>query len=195
MPEPQATLRRYVTAMRSWLRGKGQPHTSRSDQRPIPCRSMWRRWPHPRSSLGVSWLMASCPSVVRRPGHRQGVGRPWPGQSARPGPLDLAGLALWRESDYAQHSAPEPGALFTTFPFFQRLFRAMGYADERLMERGVEPGCADRPAPGCGLPAPDLSRAAGNEPRPSVPLASISRSSCQRWELRRHERSSQAFRR
>ena len=28
--------------------------------------------------------------------------------------------------------------LFTTFPFFQRLFRAMGYADEAaLMERGV----------------------------------------------------------
>ena len=28
--------------------------------------------------------------------------------------------------------------LFTTFPFFQRLFRAMGYTDEvALMERGV----------------------------------------------------------
>ena len=28
--------------------------------------------------------------------------------------------------------------LFTTFPFFQRLFRAMGYPDEAaLMERGV----------------------------------------------------------
>ena len=60
MAEPQAALRRYVTAVRSWLRGEGPALISRSGQRPMPCRSMWRRWPRPLSSLGASWLMISC---------------------------------------------------------------------------------------------------------------------------------------
>ena len=195
MPEPQATLRRYVT-MRSWLRGKGQPHTSRSDQRPIPCRSMWRRWPHPRSSLGVSWLMASCPFCGPPPGSPRARGGPpvagpkrppWPPRS--PWSTDF----YWRESwTLCATQRAQNLALFTTFPFFQRLFRAMGYADEAaLMERGVEPGCADRPAPGCGLPARTCHALPGTGSKAfraaGVP---ISRSSCQRWELRRHERSS-----
>ena len=56
-------------------------------------------------------------------------------------PLDLTlGLPTFLGNDLEamRTAARQNLELFTTFPFFQRLFRAMGYADEAaLMERGV----------------------------------------------------------
>ena len=43
----------------------------------------------------------------------------------------------WRESGRYAHAARQNLALFTTFPFFQRLFRAMGYADEAALWNAV----------------------------------------------------------
>ena len=71
-------------------------------------------------------------------------------------PLDLTlGLPTFigDDLDAMRKAARQNLALFTTFPFFQRLFRSMGYTDEAaLMERGVG-RIAERPSPGCGLPA------------------------------------------
>jgi len=116
--EPQAALRRYVTAVRSWLRGKGQHHI-RSGRRPI------------RAGLcggaglgrGRAWWRvadASCLSVVRRTCHKSKVWAAVAVQAPDLAPLDLTlrpATFLGNDLEAMAHAARQNLELFTTFPF------------------------------------------------------------------------------
>jgi alkanesulfonate monooxygenase SsuD/methylene tetrahydromethanopterin reductase-like flavin-dependent oxidoreductase (luciferase family) len=143
MPEPQAALRRYVTAVRSWLRGEGP--ATHIPQRPAsyPVPVYVAALASPAVELGgelADGIMPFLWSATRVTKSKVWATR---GRAKAPdlAPLDLTlGLPTFigENLDAMRNTARQNLALFTTFPFFQRLFRAMGYADEAaLMERGV----------------------------------------------------------
>jgi alkanesulfonate monooxygenase SsuD/methylene tetrahydromethanopterin reductase-like flavin-dependent oxidoreductase (luciferase family) len=143
MPEPQAALRRYVTAVRSWLRGDGP--ATHIPQRPAayPVPVYVAALASPAVELGgelADGLMPFLWSTARVTKSKVWAAS---GRAKAPdlAPLDLTlGLPTFmgENLDAMRNAARQNLALFTTFPFFQRLFRAMGYADEAaLMERGV----------------------------------------------------------
>jgi alkanesulfonate monooxygenase SsuD/methylene tetrahydromethanopterin reductase-like flavin-dependent oxidoreductase (luciferase family) len=143
MPEPQAALRRYVTAVRSWLRGEGP--ATHIPQRPAayPVPVYVAALASPAVELGgelADGLMPFLWSAVRVTKSKGWAAR---GRAKAPdlAPLDLTlGLPTFLGNDLEamRTAARQNLELFTTFPFFQRLFRAMGYTDEAaLMERGV----------------------------------------------------------
>jgi alkanesulfonate monooxygenase SsuD/methylene tetrahydromethanopterin reductase-like flavin-dependent oxidoreductase (luciferase family) len=143
MPEPQAALRHYVTAVRSWLRGEG-PAThipQRPAAHPVPV--YVAALASTAVELGgelADGLMPFLWSAARVTKSKVWAAR---GRAKAPNlaPLDLTlGLPTFLGNDLeaVRTEARQNLGLFTTFPFFQRLFRAMGYADEAaLMERGV----------------------------------------------------------
>jgi len=143
MPEPQAALRRYVTAVRSWLRGEGP--ATHIPQRPaayaVPV--FVAALTSPAVELGgelADGIMPFLWSTARVTQSKVWATR---GRAKAPdlAPLDLTlGLPTFLGNDLEamRTEARQNLELFTTFPFFQRLFRAMGYTDEAaLMERGV----------------------------------------------------------
>ena len=143
MLAPQAALRRYVTAVRSWLRGEGP--ATHIPQRPAtyPVPVYVAALASPAVELGgelADGIMPFLWSAERVTKSRVWAAR---GRVKAPhlAPLDLTlGLPTFigENLDAMRNAARQNLALFTTFPFFQRLFRAMGYTDEAaLMERGV----------------------------------------------------------
>jgi alkanesulfonate monooxygenase SsuD/methylene tetrahydromethanopterin reductase-like flavin-dependent oxidoreductase (luciferase family) len=143
MPEPQATLRRYVTAVRSWLRGEGPATHIPQRPAPFPVPVYVAALASPAVELGgelADGIMPFLWSAARVAKSQVWAAR---GRAKAPdlAPLDLTlGLPTFIGDDLEamRTAARQNLALFTTFPFFQRLFRAMGYADEAaLMERGV----------------------------------------------------------
>jgi alkanesulfonate monooxygenase SsuD/methylene tetrahydromethanopterin reductase-like flavin-dependent oxidoreductase (luciferase family) len=142
MPEPQAALRRYVIAVRSWLRGEG-PAThipQRSAAYPVPVYVAALA----SSAVALGGELADGIMPFLWSAERVTKSRVWAarGRAKAPdlAPLDLTlGLPTFigENLDAMRNTARQNLALFTTFPFFQRLFRAMGYADEAArMERG-----------------------------------------------------------
>src|SRR5215831_9044045 len=143
MPEPQAALRRYVTAVRRWLRGEGPATHIPQRPAPYPVPVYVAALASPAVELGgelADGIMPFLWSAARVTQSKVWAAR---GRANAPdlAPLDLTlGLPtfLGENLDAMRNTARQNLALFTTFPFFQRLFRAMGYADEAaLMERGV----------------------------------------------------------
>lgn len=143
MPEPQAALRRYVTAVRSWLRGEGPATHIPQPPAPYPVPVYVAALVSPAVELGgklADGIMPFLWSATRVTQSQVWAAR---GRAKAPdlAPLDLMlGLPTFmgENLDAMRNTARQNLALFTTFPFFQRLFRAMGYADEAaLMERGV----------------------------------------------------------
>jgi alkanesulfonate monooxygenase SsuD/methylene tetrahydromethanopterin reductase-like flavin-dependent oxidoreductase (luciferase family) len=143
MPEPQAALRRYVTAVRSWLRGEGP--ATHIPQRPAayPVPVYVAALASPAVELGGELADGIMPFLWSAPRVTQSKVWAARGRAKAPdlAPLDLTlGLPTFigENLDAMRNTARQNLALFTTFPFFQRLFRAMGYTDEAaLMERGV----------------------------------------------------------
>ena len=96
MPHPLATLRRYVTEVRGWLRGEG-PAThlpQRPSPQPVPLyvAALGRAGGRTGRRAGRRDHAAVLDGGAR--GAKQGVGRAGPGQGAELGPVDITlGLA------------------------------------------------------------------------------------------------------
>jgi alkanesulfonate monooxygenase SsuD/methylene tetrahydromethanopterin reductase-like flavin-dependent oxidoreductase (luciferase family) len=143
MGDPPAALRRYVSAVRSWLKGEG-PAThlpQRPTPQPVPIyvAAVTSRtvelageladgfmpflWSAARVEQSKAWLQ-------RGRAKAKGLGK-----------VDISvGIPTYVGDDVKQQREVARGnlAVFTGFPFFQRLFRASGFGPEvDQMERGV----------------------------------------------------------
>jgi alkanesulfonate monooxygenase SsuD/methylene tetrahydromethanopterin reductase-like flavin-dependent oxidoreductase (luciferase family) len=145
MSHPSIVLRQYVTAVRAWLRGEG-PAThlpQRPAAHPVPLHVATLT--SPTVELGgelADGIMPFLWSAARVKQSQTWIAR---GRAKAPllGLLTITlGLPTFLGDDLeALHDAARQNlGLFTTFPFFQRLFRASGFAEEAAqMEQGVGP--------------------------------------------------------
>jgi 5,10-methylenetetrahydromethanopterin reductase len=145
MSHPSIVLRQYVTALRAWLRGEG-PAThlpQRPAAHPVPLHVATLT--SPTVELGgelADGIMPFLWSAARVKQSQTWIAR---GRAKAPllGLLTITlGLPTFLGDDLeALHDAARQNlGLFTTFPFFQRLFRASGFAEEAAqMEQGVGP--------------------------------------------------------
>jgi alkanesulfonate monooxygenase SsuD/methylene tetrahydromethanopterin reductase-like flavin-dependent oxidoreductase (luciferase family) len=143
MGEPPAALRRYVTAVRAWLKGEG-PAThlpQRPTLQPVPIYVaavtsktveiageladgfMPFMWPASRVDKSKAWIQQGRAKA-------KGLGK-----------MDVtAGIPTYIGDDikHQREVARAHLAIFTTFPFFQRMFRASGFGSEvDQMEKGA----------------------------------------------------------
>jgi alkanesulfonate monooxygenase SsuD/methylene tetrahydromethanopterin reductase-like flavin-dependent oxidoreductase (luciferase family) len=135
MPSAVVALRRYATEVAGWLRGEGPTTHLPQQPAPVPVPIYLAAMTSPTVELageladGVMPFMWSAARVTR--------GKVWAarGRTNAPGraPLDIAhGIPTFIGDDIeALRSAARANlALFTTFPFYQRMFRASGFAEE-----------------------------------------------------------------
>ena len=142
MPDPPAALRRYVSGVRAWLRGEG-PAThlpQRPSARPVPLyiAAVTSSTVELAAEL-ADGIMPFLWTAERVTQSKAWVGR---GRAKAPqlGPLDVTlGLPTFIGDDLEamRNAARQNLVLYTTFPFFQRLFRVSGFAAEAAkMEQG-----------------------------------------------------------
>jgi 5,10-methylenetetrahydromethanopterin reductase len=135
MPSPVAALRRYATEVAGWLRGEGPTTHLPQQPAPVPVPIYLATMTSPTVELagqladGMMPFMWSAARVTRS--------KVWAarGRAKAPGrsPLDIAhGIPTFIGDDIkAMRDAARANlALFTTFPFYQRMFRASGFAEE-----------------------------------------------------------------
>jgi alkanesulfonate monooxygenase SsuD/methylene tetrahydromethanopterin reductase-like flavin-dependent oxidoreductase (luciferase family) len=145
MSHPSIVLRQYVTAVRAWLRGEG-PVThlpQRPAAHPVPLHVATLT--SPTVELGGELADGIMPFLW--PAARVKQSQTWVarGRAKSPtlGPLTLTlGLPTFIGNglETLRDASRQNLGLFTTFPFFQRLFRASGFAQEATqMEQGVGP--------------------------------------------------------
>ena len=143
MGDAPSALRRYVTAVRSWLKGEG-PAThlpQRPSVQPVPLyvAAVTSRTVELASELadGIMPFLWSA-DRVRKSKAWIDRGR---AKSSGLGKVDVTlGLPTFIGEDVKamREAARANLALYTTFPFFQRLFRASGFGPEAdQMEKGV----------------------------------------------------------
>lgn len=143
MADPPGALRRYVTAVRKWLKGEG-PAThlpQRPTRQPVPVyvAAVTSRTVELAAELadGIMPFLWSAPRVEQS--------KAWAARgrakASGPGQLDVTlGLPTFLGNDVKamRDAARQNLALYTTFPFFQRLFRASGFtAETAQMEKGA----------------------------------------------------------
>jgi 5,10-methylenetetrahydromethanopterin reductase len=143
MGEPPAVLRQYVTAVRNWLKGEGPPThlPQRPSARPVPLyvAAVTSRTVELAGELadGIMPFLWSAARVEQSKAWTD-RGR---ARSSRGAKLDVTlGVPTFVGDDVKamRDIARQNLGLYTTFPFFQRLFRASGFADEAAqMERGA----------------------------------------------------------
>jgi alkanesulfonate monooxygenase SsuD/methylene tetrahydromethanopterin reductase-like flavin-dependent oxidoreductase (luciferase family) len=142
MPDPPAALRRYVSGVRAWLRGEG-PATH------LPQRPAARAVPLyvaavTSSTVELAAELADGIMPFLWTAERVNQSKAWVarGRAKAPqrGPLDVTlGLPTFIGDDLEamRNAARQNLVLYTTFPFFQRLFRVSGFAAEAAkMEQG-----------------------------------------------------------
>jgi alkanesulfonate monooxygenase SsuD/methylene tetrahydromethanopterin reductase-like flavin-dependent oxidoreductase (luciferase family) len=142
MPAPLTTLRQYVTEVRGWLRGEGPPTH-------LPQRPAAKPVPLYVSALGEQAVvlggeLADGIMPLFWTAERVAQSKTWVdrGRATAPelGPLDVTlGIPTFigDDLDALRTVARQNLVLYTALPFFQRLFRASGFAEEAaLMERG-----------------------------------------------------------
>jgi alkanesulfonate monooxygenase SsuD/methylene tetrahydromethanopterin reductase-like flavin-dependent oxidoreductase (luciferase family) len=146
MPDPPAMLRRYVTAVRSWLRGEG-PAThlpQRPTPKPVPIyvAAVTSRTVELAGEL-ADGIMPFLWSAGRIAKSKAWLDR---GRTKASG-LGKVDITLGLPTFIGDHvkemrdAARQNLGLYTTFPFFQRLFRASGFeAEAAQMEKGVGAG-------------------------------------------------------
>ena len=135
MPSPVAALRRYTTEVADWLRGEGPVTHLPQQPAPVPVPIYLAAMTSPTVELageladGVMPWMWSAQRIARS--------KVWAarGRAKAPGraPLDIAhGIPTFIGDDIGalREAARANLALFTTFPFYQRMFRASGFAEE-----------------------------------------------------------------
>jgi alkanesulfonate monooxygenase SsuD/methylene tetrahydromethanopterin reductase-like flavin-dependent oxidoreductase (luciferase family) len=143
MTKPITALRRYVTEVRSWLKGEGP--TTHLPQRPavheVPL--YVAALASPTVELGGELADGIMPFLW--PAARVTKSKAWVarGRAKSPdlGKLDITlGLPTFIGDDLEalREAARQNLVLYTTFPFVQRLFRASGFeAEAALMEEGL----------------------------------------------------------
>jgi alkanesulfonate monooxygenase SsuD/methylene tetrahydromethanopterin reductase-like flavin-dependent oxidoreductase (luciferase family) len=135
MPPPTAAMRRYAVEVASWLRGEGPATHLPQAPAPVPVPIYLAAMTSPTVELageladGVMPFMWSPARVTRS---KVWIAR---GRAKAPdrGPLDIAlGIPTFVGDDVEvmRNAARANLALFTTFPFYQRMFRASGFAEE-----------------------------------------------------------------
>lgn len=142
MPDPPAALRRYVGGVRAWLRGEG-PAThlpQRPSARPVPLYVAAVT----SSTVELAAEVADGIMPFLWTAERVTQSKVWVGRgrakALQLGPLDVTlGLPTFIGDDLEamRNAARQNLVLYTTFPFFQRLFRVSGFAAEAAkMEQG-----------------------------------------------------------
>jgi alkanesulfonate monooxygenase SsuD/methylene tetrahydromethanopterin reductase-like flavin-dependent oxidoreductase (luciferase family) len=135
MPSPTLALRRYATEVTGWLRGEGPATHLPQEPAPVPLPLYLAAMTSPMVELageladGVMPFMWSAARVTQS---KVWAARGRAKATAR-GPLDMAlGIPTFVGDDIEalRNTARANLALFTTFPFYQRMFRASGFAEE-----------------------------------------------------------------
>jgi 5,10-methylenetetrahydromethanopterin reductase len=135
MSSPLQALRRYTVEVIGWLRGEGPTTHLPQAPAPVPVPIYLATMTSPTVELagelaaGMMPFMWSAERVARSKvwaarGRAKAAGR---------APLDIAhGIPTFIGDDIAamREAARANLALFTTFPFYQRMFRASGFAEE-----------------------------------------------------------------
>lgn len=143
MGDPPGALRRYVAAVRSWLRGEG-PAThlpQRPTPKPVPIyvAAVTSRTVELASEL-ADGIMPFLWSAARVAKSKAWIDR-GRARASGPGKIDVTvGLPTFIGDDLKamRDVARQNLGLYTTFPFFQRLFRASGFGAEAAeMEKGA----------------------------------------------------------
>ena len=146
MADPPTMLRRYVTAVRSWLRGEGPathlPQRPAAKPVPIYVAAVTSRTVELASELadGIMPFLWSASRVAkskawidRGRAKASGLGK----ADVTVGLPTFIGDNVNAMRDVARQNL----GLYTTFPFFQRLFRASGFVEEAAqMEKGAGGG-------------------------------------------------------
>jgi alkanesulfonate monooxygenase SsuD/methylene tetrahydromethanopterin reductase-like flavin-dependent oxidoreductase (luciferase family) len=135
MPAPIVALRRYATEVADWRRGEGPTTHLPKQPAPVPVPIYLGALTSPTVELageladGMMPFMWSAERVARS--------KVWAarGRAKAPGraPLDIAhGIPTFIGDDISamRDAARANLALFTTFPFYQRMFRVSGFAEE-----------------------------------------------------------------
>src|SRR5215468_6832995 len=143
MGDTSIALRRYVTAVRGWLKGEGPPThlPQRPSPKPVPLyvAAVTSRTVEMASEL-ADGIMPFLWSAARVQQSKAWIDRGRV-RSLGLGKLDVTlGLPTFVGDDVKamREVARQNLGLYTTFPFFQRLFRASGFADEATqMEKGA----------------------------------------------------------
>ena len=142
MGEPPAMLRRYVTAVRSWLKGEGP--ATHLPQRPTPLPVPIYVAAVTSKTVEIAGELADGFMPFMWPASRIEKSKAWI-QRGRSKATDLGkmdvtvGIPTYIGDDIKQQReiARAHLAVFTTFPFFQRMFRASGFGPETdQMEKG-----------------------------------------------------------
>ena len=142
MPEPLAALRRYVTEVRGWLRGEGPP--THLPQRPAPQPVPLYVAAMGEQAVELGGELADGIMPLFWPAERVAQSKAWAarGRAKASGldPLDVTlGVPTFvgDDLDALRTAARQNLVLYTGLPFFQRMFRASGFAEEAaLMEQG-----------------------------------------------------------
>jgi alkanesulfonate monooxygenase SsuD/methylene tetrahydromethanopterin reductase-like flavin-dependent oxidoreductase (luciferase family) len=143
MGEPPAMLRRYVTAVRSWLKGEGP--ATHLPQRPSPQPVPIYVAAVTSKTVEIAGELADGFMPFMWPASRVVKSRAWIDQGRAKakglGKMNITvGIPTYVGDDVTQQRevARAHLAVFTTFPFFQRMFRASGFGPEAdQMEKGV----------------------------------------------------------
>ena len=146
MADPPTMLRRYVTAVRSWLRGEGPathlPQRPAAKPVPIYVAAVTSRTVELASELadGIMPFLWSASRVAKSKAWID-RGR---AKASGLGKADVTvGLPIFIGDNVnaMRDVARQNLGLYTTFPFFQRLFRASGFVEEAAqMEKGAGGG-------------------------------------------------------
>jgi len=151
IPDPPTVLRRYVTEVRSWLRGEGPathlPQRAADPPVPLYVSALTSRVVEMASEL-ADGIMPLFWSVERVAQSKAWIAR-GRARASGLGPLDLTlGLPIFigDDLDVMREVARQNLVLYTGLPFFQRLFRTSGFeAEADQMERGAGlAGLSDR---------------------------------------------------
>lgn len=142
MGEPPAMLRRYVSAVRSWLNGEGP--ATHLPQRPAPQPVPIYVAAVTSKTVEIAGELADGFMPFMWPASRVDKSKAWiqQGRTKAKGlrKMDVtAGIPTYIGDDIKQQRevARAHLAVFTTFPFFQRMFRASGFGPEAdQMEKG-----------------------------------------------------------
>jgi alkanesulfonate monooxygenase SsuD/methylene tetrahydromethanopterin reductase-like flavin-dependent oxidoreductase (luciferase family) len=142
MGEPPAMLRRYVTAVRSWLNGEGP--ATHLPQRPTPQPVPIYVAAVTSKTVEIAGELADGFMPFMWPASRVDKSKAWIQQGRAKakdlGKMDVTvGIPTYIGDDIKQQReiARAHLAVFTTFPFFQRMFRASGFGPEAdQMEKG-----------------------------------------------------------
>ena len=141
MPSPAAALRRYVTDVQQWLRGEGPathlPQRPAAYPVPVHLAALTSQGVELAGELadGVMPFLWSAPRIAQS---KQWAAK---GRAKAPGraPLEITlGLPTFIGEDVEalRAAARQNLGLYTTLPFFQRLFRASGFEDEAAKAEG-----------------------------------------------------------